>query len=981
MKLRLSYSIGLYSILCLIFFIAPCPVQAQKKPLDHTVYDGWQFVNNSQISNDGQWVVYEIQPQEGDGELVIQSASDRYKKTIPRGYNATITEDNRFVIFKIKPFFKDIRDAKIKKKKPEDMPKDSLAMVVLGKEGIWKKPAIQSFKTPAKGQGWLAYQLDKTKDSLQARLKKGEGKKVIDSLERIIDSLKLVISPLPASKKKTEELRDLDNWFSAEDSTGDAKGVSDVVLRNLNNKEEKIFTDCKFYAFSEKGNKFLVQQSAKGNDSVQKNYVIIFDLLSSVTDTLSRGGNDFKNFVFSKDGAQVAYIAERDAHAKSLQKIYKLWYYKNGMDSAALLIDTANINMPAGSAVSEFGKMEFSKSGKRLLFSTAPIPAPKDTTLIEMDLAKLDVWNYKDDELQTVQLSRLKNDLQKSYLAVYNFPTSKMTQIGSPGLPTVYTTNEGDGDNFLAITDTGRRVEQQWTGITFKDIYIVSVTGDKKLIKKNLSGIAAPSFISPTGKFVVWYDTKARNYILYDGGTTRNITSKIKVPLYNEENDVPADPNPYGIMGWEDGDKSLLIYDRYDIWKVDPAGIALPKNITKNGRENKLTYRYIRTDREEKFINSQKESLLNVFNNSNKKEGFDFLLNDQVTHQLPASIFGNQANSFGAISKAEDAPVFIYTRENYAASPDLYVYPLKGKEYRLSDINPQQQEYNWGTAQLYHWKTFSGKFSTGILYKPENFDSTKKYPLIFYFYEKLSDGLYKYIAPAPTASRLNISFFVSRGYLVFAPDISYTIGRPAKSAYDYVVSAAKDLAKHGWVDAKNMGIQGQSWGGIQVAQLVTMTPIFKAAWAGAPVANMTSAYGGIRWESGSNRQFQYEKTQSRIGATLWQKPELYIENSPLFHLPKVVTPLVIMANDADGAVPWYQGIELFTAMRRLGKKVWMLTYNGEAHNLVQRRNRKDIQIREQQYFDWLLKGAHAPKWITEGVPAVDKGKDWGLEVK
>ena len=177
-----------------------------------------------------------------------------------------------------------------------------------------------------------------------------------------------------------------------------------------------------------------------------------------------------------------------------------------------------------------------------------------------------------------------------------------------------------------------------------------------------------------------------------------------------------------------------------------------------------------------------------------------------------------------------------------------------------------------------------------------------------------------------------------------------------------------------------MAIQGQSWGGIQVAQLVTMTDMFKAAWAGAPVANMTSAYGGIRWESGLNRQFQYEKDQSRIGATLWEKPQLYIESSPLFHLPKVKTPLVIMANDADGAVPWYQGIELFTGMRRLGKKVWMLTYNGEAHNLVERRNRKDIQVREQQFFDWMLKGEKPAKWLTEGVPAVKKGRDWGLEI-
>jgi dipeptidyl aminopeptidase/acylaminoacyl peptidase len=159
-----------------------------------------------------------------------------------------------------------------------------------------------------------------------------------------------------------------------------------------------------------------------------------------------------------------------------------------------------------------------------------------------------------------------------------------------------------------------------------------------------------------------------------------------------------------------------------------------------------------------------------------------------------------------------------------------------------------------------------------------------------------------------------------------------------------------------------------------------MTNLFRAAWAGAPVANMTSAYGGIRWESGLNRQFQYEISQSRIGATLWQRQDLYIKNSPLFSVPKITTPLVIMANDADGAVPWYQGIELFTAMRRLGKKVWMLNYNGEAHNLRERKNQKDISIRQQQYFDWLLKGERPARWLTEGVPAINKGRDLGLDL-
>ena len=386
-------------------------------------------------------------------------------------------------------------------------------------------------------------------------------------------------------------------------------------------------------------------------------------------------------------------------------------------------------------------------------------------------------------------------------------------------------------------------------------------------------------------------------------------------------------------------------------------------------------------DNEARYLKPGENIYYRLFDEKTKSEE---LIESTFKDWLSFEQVESGAFAFGQIKKARNADVLLYTRESYTNAPDLFVDKLIPntfeKAIQLSFINPQQKDYNWGTAELYKWKAFNGKMSEGVLYKPEDFDPAKKYPLILYFYETHSNDLHDYIPPTPTGSRLNISFFVSRGYVVFSPDIRYKIGYPAKSAYDYVVSAAQDLTKQKWIDAKNIGIQGQSWGGIQVAQLITMTNMFKAAWAGAPVANMTSAYGGIRWESGVNRQFQYEKTQSRIGATLWEKPNLYIENSPLFHLPKVKTPLVIMANDADGAVPWYQGIELFTAMRRLGKQVWMLNYNGEAHNLRERKNQKDISIREQQYFDWLLKGERPPKWIVEGVPAIKKGKDWGLEL-
>jgi dipeptidyl aminopeptidase/acylaminoacyl peptidase len=259
-------------------------------------------------------------------------------------------------------------------------------------------------------------------------------------------------------------------------------------------------------------------------------------------------------------------------------------------------------------------------------------------------------------------------------------------------------------------------------------------------------------------------------------------------------------------------------------------------------------------------------------------------------------------------------------------------------------------------------------------------DPNKKYPLMVYFYERNSDGLHNYRPPAPSASTINIPLFVSNEYVVFVPDIKYTIGFPGQSAYDCIVPGVNTVVSMGFVDEKNMAIQGQSWGGYQVAWLITRTNMFKAAGAGAPVVNMTSAYGGIRWGTGMSRMFQYEQTQSRIGGTLWEKPWHYIENSPLFMSDRVETPLLMTHNDADGAVPWYQGIEFYMALRRFNKPVWLLVYNGEDHNLVQRKNRKDLSVRLLQFFDHYLKGAPAPIWMEEGIPATLKGKDLGYDI-
>ena len=974
-----------------------------KKPLDHTVYDGWKSVGERLISNDGQYAVYAINPQEGDGDLIIQNLATQEKKTIARGYGAAITEDSRFVVFKIKPIFQETRQAKIKKKKADDMTKDSIGIVELNKNGIIKFARIKSFKTPEKGFGYMAYQMEKPLPDTTKKAKKpliDSSKTNIDMLVKMADSVirKSMESVntqnltkeemIGAANKAVKEIikKSKDEIYVAEDAIKDADGDdawgagaategTDLIVRRLSDGKEKAFKLVSDYVFDKKGTKLVLKTTKSSNDSNSVAFVLLYNLATDKTDTIMRNLNEAKNFSFDEEGAQLAFVVERDSSTKALQKFYKLWYYGNGQDSAKLVAEKNTVGMQLGFTISENAAVKFSRDGKKLFFGTAPITPAKDTTLVDFELARLDVWHYNDDYLQPQQLKNLANEQKRSYMAVTKPDDDKIVQLGADDAENISMVDEGNADWVLAESTKGNRITQQWEGRPKTNAYAINTKdGSRKLIKANsLANFNA----SPAGKYAYWYEPDTKYYFTWSfaTGITKNISDKIKEPLYDVENDVPDYPGQVGITGWTADDRYLLINDVYDIWQTDPNGFEQPKNLTNGfGKKAKVVFNYVNPDRDKRFINADENILLRSQDKTSKYGGF---YTKKINETGDPLLLTDGPYSFGTPLKAKAAEQYIVQRSNIGKS-EMYASANLKNLTQLTDIAAQQNDYNWLTAELVKWKMFDGKMSEGILYKPENFDTKKKYPVIFYFYERDADGLYGYRAPAPSASTVNVPWFVSNEYLIFDPNIYYKDGEPGNSAYNSVVSAAKYLSKMPWVDSTRMAIQGQSWGGYQVSYLVTKTNIFKAAWAGAPVANMTSAYGGIRWGSGLNRQFQYEHTQSRIGATLWQRQDLYLKNSPLFAADKITTPLVIMHNDADGSVPWYQGIEFFTALRRLNKKVWLLEYNGEDHNLVERKNRKDLSVRLGQFFDYYLKDAKPAKWIKDGLPATDKGKDWGL---
>jgi dipeptidyl aminopeptidase/acylaminoacyl peptidase len=912
----------------------------QKRALTHSDYDGWESLNSEKITKNGQWVGYQVSPQDGDARVEIFSFNNPDQRImIPRGTGFSFTPDDAFAVGKIAAQKDSVKVMKLRKVKKEDMPFDSLFIYQMSNGNLIKIPQVKSFALPTELGSWIAihYEKEKSKkaDPSDSTSKAGKPKKT--------DGTKL-------------EVRKLDGSASYQ------------------------FDRVKSFSFAPNGD--YLQYVLAEEDTLDNAAIYVLNLASGESKLLSEGMTSYSSMTFSPKSKYLTYLATNDS-AKAKKPYHTLFLTSIPSMITEEIASKSSPGILENGRVSADGNLKFSEDESRLFFGVSPdyvtYAYGEDTTILDEERVSLDIWGWQDAEIQPMQLVKKSSDEKQSYLAALDLGTKKITQLGDPELENVILESKVRRDFGLAWTDAPYRRNYSWDIQIGRDLYLVDFkTGAKTLIEKDASG--SPG-ISPEGKFVLWYDGRDSSWVAFDIAEKKKIslTKSLPVPFYEELHDSPSLPGSYGNAGWLADDAAVLINDRFDIWKIDPKKPQDAVNLTQGlGRKENLVFRREVLDRDEISINLKSELLLSAFNEVTKDAGFYSSMADGKS--APKQILMT-ANAYNGLLKAKNEKNILVRKSTYTEYSDLYLGDLSFKTLRkASGLNPQQANVKWGSVELISFLANDGVSLQGLLFKPENFDPTKKYPLITYFYERNSDDLHNYRAPAPSASTINIPYFVSNDYMVFVPDIKYEMGLPGPSAYNCIIPGIQAVIAKGGVDIANLAIQGQSWGGYQVAYLITQTNMFKAAGAGAPVVNMTSAYGGIRWGTGMSRMFQYEQTQSRIGGTLWEKPLYYLENSPLFYMDRVNTPVLIMHNDADGSVPWYQGIEMFMALKRLDKPAWLLQYNGEDHNLVQRKNRKDLSIRMSQFFDFYLKGAPAPKWMTEGLPAVEKGKTLKYEL-
>lgn len=800
------------------------------------------------------------------------------------------------------------------------------------------------------------------------------GKSTVDSLKILktkedkMPMNTLVIYSVAGKKEtidslKTFKLADEADWIAYQRGRKD----STLYVRSLDGSKTFQFPTVTDFQFAKKSGMLYYTSAAEGEAGI-----FTLNPEKGSPALIKEGKGVFKQTTFDEKGERLAflYCADKDSSYKALS----LWLSEHNAP-AKEIATRGNKAFPAEWVINENGMLQFSKSASRLFFGTSPEPRQKDTTQLAENRPNVQVWSWDEPVQYTVQNYNKEKDLKKSYQAVYNLGNGSIFQLANEELPNIQLGNEGDAALALLSTSRPYSLSSMWEARTRSDYYTVSLdNGERKQIAKADYGRFR---LSPQGKYAYWYgETDSCWYtIALAEGKLYRLTTPESFPAWDEENDVPDYPYAHGAAGWTANDQSLLIYDRYDIWKFDPTAATSPINLTVNGRKEKLSYRLEQLDKEARFIDLGKPQLLKGFNETTKGYGF---YNARLS--APAAPKTLLAGNYmlRSINKAKNTDDVIYTMETFQQYPDIHYSTLAFKKsVQLTHGDKQQEGFIWGTAELVSWISLDGRPLEGVIYKPANFDPNKKYPMMVNFYERNSETLYNYRMPEPHRSTIDYHLYNSNEYIIFNPDIRYVDGYPGESCYNCLMPGITMMIAKGYIDEKGIGAQGHSWGGYQVAYLATRTNLFSAIESGAPVVNMFSAYSGIRWGSGMARSFQYEHTQSRLGATPWSSPLRYLENSPLFTMDKVQTPILIMHNDADGHVPWYQGIEYFVAMKRLGKPCWLLNYTGEPHWPMHMANRIDFQRRMFQFFNHYLKNQKMPKWMSEGVPAVEQPFELG----
>jgi dienelactone hydrolase len=912
-----------------------------RQPLRLSDALAWRSISGVSLSRDGKWFACAILPGEGKGEVFVrQTAGDKeYRfKDVEGVGGVAFSHDGRWLAFSSTP----------KRRGPEFVgpltPTQASGKVVLvnltgGDKVEYEGVSRFQFSGP--------------------------------------ESNVLAIHRSPASPVPSEPTA---GSTTPVPPAQRARG-SDLILRDLAAGKDLTLGNVAEFGFDKKGSRLALLIDAQGRFG---NGVQLRDMKSAALHQLETGKATYSSLDWTDTGDAFSLLKGEDQEGKT-EKKYTILTCTNLASPALAAVDPAkaagfpkDLVVSAGRpatfsddratvffAISEPGKASTSEGrtvgkGKgKGKTEVAKATTPESTA--KAGKPDLVIWHWNDSRLQSEQQKTESRDRVVRYLCAYHLKDGKFVRLADDAVRSVSVTPK---DRY-AIGMESRPYERSGSldGKRLTDFYVIDVrTGERHVALK-----AARYYqgTSPDGNKFLYYEDG--QFLVYDIPTkkSRVITKDVPTSFINTEDDHPVDRPPTRALGWTKDSSAVLLSDNWDVWKV-PVAEGTAVNLTQNGKKDGIRYQMrVILDPEEKGADLTQPQVFTMYGEWTKKSGF--LRLDPKSG--PTALCWDDA-TFGRLAKAREADVYLFTRETVSAYPEYYSADASLKNpRRLTTANPDQDKFKFCSgSMLVDYESAKGDKLQGALFLPADYEKGKKYPTVVYIYERLSQDKNRYLMPRLTGGGFNASLYTSNGYAVFMPDIRYKLNDPGMSAVWCVMPALEAAINTGVVDRDRVGLHGHSWGGYQTAFLITQTPAFKAAVAGAPLTDLISMYSSIYWNVGIANQPIFESSQGRFTSGYWDQPEAYIRNSPVFHAKKVVTPLILLHNDKDGAVDFNQGIEYFNTLRRLDKPVVMLQYKGENHGLAKEANQKDYTVRMREFFDHHLQGKPAPAWLKEGVP-------------
>lgn len=902
------YTKQLFTIFMVAIFFGNVFVYAQQKQLSIHDYEEWSRIVNTELSDNGEWFAYITQPNGGDNYLHIKSLKGNKAYEIPNGNRVIFSDNNMWATYLVTPGEEEEKKLK-KQKKPVFSYAELLNLSTGDKKKIERADKIQFLND---GKFWLVQREKSDQDK--------SNNKGSDLILMELNSFKTMnignVSEFSSNKKESH----LAYIIDADDNIGNG-----VYILNLSNS--------------------VIQ--ALDSDSLTYT-------------SLTWDDNNASKAEWNRKGNSFAAIKELKVDTLE-HSISSLLIAKN-IDKNTTLAEIKSQKFPDGMVLSSDRNLTWTADASTIIVGLKEqeiaLKMSKDT------IANVDVWHWNDDRIQTVQKRQLNRDLRFTYGYAVHVNSEKVVELTNKEVNTLLTSTHSK--YMVARDETPYRDDVNW-GVSPADLYRVDLqSGSKINFAKNIKRALG---YSPDGRYYLYQKISGDDaqMLVYDleKNKTIDLTKNTSVRFVDVDHIYPHENPTYGIAGWSADKKSVLINHKYDIWEATLDGSSV-NNITKGeGEKNNITFRYVSLNPDEEYVDTKKELTLSAFGELTKKNGFYSL----KLGASPKPLLYEDA-LFGRPSKAEDSNIVVVTKQTFVDFPDYYKTNTEFKNLtKITDVNPQQKEYAWGTRKLLEFKNGKGRTVQGTLTLPANYEEGQRYPTIIYFYEKMSDRHHSYSMPRYD-DRPHMSAYASNGYMVFMPDVYFEEGRPGTSSLDGITSAAQALIDQGYADPDNIGLQGHSWGGYQTSFILTQTDMFKTIVIGAPPTNLESFYNNIYGSTGTNHHGIMEIGQVRMGrgATPWAAREAYQRENPMFHVPNISTPFLILHGTADGAVDWSQGLELYNAARRLDKEVIFLSYPGEGHHLANKANQIDFQIRMKEYFDVHLKGAEVPKWMIDGVP-------------